>query len=264
MPKHKKNALKNICNQFRYYHKVYDDWGFSQKIAYGRGISMLFYGSPGTGKTMGAQVIANTLQLELYKVDLSSIMSKYIGETEKNLGKIFDELKKSQSILFFDEADALFSKRSEIKDSNDKYSNAQTAYLLQKMEEYEGIVILSTNYLQNFDEAFKRRFKHIVEFPFPDKNNRLDIWKTVWSSKAPLSCDIDFEYLSDFELSGSNIKNIAVASAFLAASEDLTISMKHILISLRDEVKKYGKSLQRNDFGQYYDLLEMEDSYGIQ
>lgn len=151
--------------------------------AYGRGVSMLFYGPPGTGKTMGAQVLARELHLELYKADLSCVMSKYIGETEKNLGEIFEEVKKSQSILFFDEADALFGKRSEVKDAQDKYANAETAYLLQKMEEYEGIVILATNYMQNFDEAFKRRIRFMIEFPLPDAGRRRQIWQRVYGKK---------------------------------------------------------------------------------
>lgn len=257
LPPQTKQMLKNACNQIEHYHTVYETWGFNRKMAYGRGVSMLFYGPPGTGKTMGAQVIAKTLHLELYKVDLSSVMSKYIGETEKNLGGIFQEVKKSQSILFFDEADALFGKRSEVKDAQDKYANAETAYLLQKMEEYEGIIILATNFLQNFDEAFKRRIKFLIEFPLPDGGQRLEIWKRVYPEEAPLGEDLDFEYLArQFEVSGSNIRNIAVAAAFLAASENSSIHMQHILFCLWEEIKKSGKLLQKGDFGEYYYLLE--------
>lgn len=217
---------------------------------------MMFCGPPGTGKTMGAQVIARELHLELYKADLSSVMSKYIGETEKNLGALFDEVKKSQSILFFDEADAIFGKRSEVKDAQDKYANAETAYLLQKMEEYDGIVILATNYFQNFDEAFKRRIRFIIEFPLPDAERRLEIWQRVYPKETPVSSEVDFEYLaSQFELSGSSIKNIAIAAAFKAAAAGTEVEMSQILGCLREEMKKSGRNLQRDDFGQYYDLI---------
>lgn len=256
LPKRQKQILRDACNQITYYHMVYEKWGFRQKMAYGGGVSLLFCGPPGTGKTMGAQVIAKELGLELYKVDLSAVMSKYIGETEKNLGDIFGEAKKSRSILFFDEADALFSRRTEVKDANDKFANAQTAYLLQKIEEYEGIVILATNYLQNFDEAFKRRIKFIIEFSLPDGVRRLAIWRSVFSESVPLSGDIDYEYLAEqFELSGSSIKNIAVASAFLAAAEGTEVHMQHILCALWEEMKKSGKLLRREDFGEYGDWM---------
>ena len=240
LPDSQKQALKQACDQVEYQHQVYDLWGFHQKVAYGKGVSMLFYGPPGTGKTMGAQVIANHLKMELYKVDLSSIMSKYIGETEKNLGRIFDEIRKSKSILFFDEADALFGRRTEVKDSNDKYANAQTAYLLQKIEEYDGIVILASNYMQNFDEAFKRRIKFIVEFPFPMPEYRYQMWKQVFPDSLP---------------SGSSIKNIAVAAAFLAAGQGTRVAMNHVLTALRDEMIKSGKSMPPESFGEYFELL---------
>lgn len=255
LPDSQKQALKKACDQVEYQHQVYDLWGFHQKVAYGKGVSMLFYGPPGTGKTMGAQVIANHLKMELYKVDLSSIMSKYIGETEKNLGRIFDEIKKSKSILFFDEADALFGKRTEVKDSNDKYANAQTAYLLQKIEEYDGIVILASNYMQNFDEAFKRRIKFMIEFPFPMPEYRYRMWKQVFPDRLPLE-ELDYEYLAGrFELSGSSIKNIAVAAAFLAAGQGTRVAMNHILTALRDEMIKSGKSMPPESFGEYFELL---------
>lgn len=255
LPDSRKLALKKACDQVEYQHQIYDLWGFDQKAAYGRGVSMLFYGPPGTGKTMGAQVMANHLKMELYKVDLSSIMSKYIGETEKNLGMVFDEIKKSKSILFFDEADALFGKRTEVKDSNDKYANAQTAYLLQKIEEYDGVVILASNYMQNFDEAFKRRIKFIIEFPFPMPEYRYRMWKQVFPDKLPLE-ELDYEYLAArFELSGSSIKNIAVAAAFLAAGQGTKVAMNHILTALRDEMIKSGKSMPPESFGEYFELL---------
>lgn len=259
LPRRQKEMLKSACDQVEYIHQVYDLWGFDRKIAYGKGVSMMFYGPPGTGKTMGAQVIANQLSMELYKVDLSSVMSKYIGETEKNLGKIFDEVKKSRSILFFDEADALFGKRTEVKDSHDKYANAETAYLLQKIEEYQGVVILATNYMQNFDEAFKRRIKFMIEFPFPLAPYRLEMWKKVFPQATPLE-DLDYEYLAErFELSGSSIKNIAVAAAFLAAPEKEKVGMKQVLHALKNEMLKSGKSMPMEAFGEYAELIE--DTY---
>ena len=256
LPPDRKQMLKNACDQIEYSHQVYGTWGFAAKMAYGRGISMLFYGPPGTGKTMGAQVLARELHLELYKADLSSVMSKYIGETEKNLGEIFEEVKKSQSILFFDEADVLFGKRSEVKDAQDKYANAETAYLLQKMEEYEGIVILATNYMQNFDEAFKRRIRFMIEFPLPDAKRRFQIWQQVYPDTTPVSEDVDFDFLaSQFELSGSSIKNIAVSAAFRAAAAGTKVEMGQLLDCLREEMKKSGKNLQSEDFGPYYSLM---------
>lgn len=251
-----KRMLQDACNQIEYHYQVYETWGFDKIMAYGRGVSMLFYGPPGTGKTMGAQVMANYLHLELYKVDISAIMSKYIGETEKNLSTIFNEVKNSQSILFFDEADSLFGKRSEVKDSNDKYANAETSYLLQKMEEYEGIVILATNYIQNFDEAFKRRIKFMIEFPFPEKEQRLTIWKKAYPEETPIGSDVDFTFLAEhFELSGSNIKNIALASAFKAAADESIVTMKYMINSVYEEIKKTGKILQEDDFGEYFYLV---------
>lgn len=220
---------------------------------------MIFYGPPGTGKTMGAQVIANELELELYKVDMAGVMSKYVGESEKKLGNIFEQAKKSQSILFFDEADVLFGKRTDQKDSNDKYANASTAYLLQKIEEYEGIIILATNLLQNFDNAFLRRFKFIIEFPFTDRERRLEIWQKVFPDGV-LKEELDMEYLAEeFKFSGSQIKNAAVAAAFLAAGEKTEITMRHVLVAVKREMAKTGKMLIAADFGPYYYLMEKEE-----
>lgn len=253
LPKRQKELLQLACDQIRCSHIIYNTWNFGEKIKYGKGVSILFYGPPGTGKTMGAEVIANELQMELYKVDLSTIMSKYIGETEKNLECLFEEVKKSSSILFFDEADALFGKRSEIKDSHDKYANVETAYLLQKIEQYDGIVILATNYMQNFDEAYKRRLKFMIHFPFPEKEQRKALWKSVYPKAVPMSKEIDFDFLAEhFELSGSNIKNIAVNSAFLAVSKKASVMMEDIIFALQIELEKYGKKLGKEELGQYY------------
>ncbi len=257
LPQYQKNLLLTACNQVRYKYMVYHEWGFQDKMSYGKNVSMLFTGPPGTGKTMAAQVVSNELELDVYKIELATIVSKYIGETEKNLNEIFQQAEKSQVILFFDEADVLFSKRTEVKDSNDKYSNMEAAFLLQKMEEYDGITILATNYIQNFDEAFKRRIKFVIDFPFPDPEQRRQIWQKVFPTQMPLG-ELDFDFLtSRFELSGSNIKNIALHSAFLAAADGSEkVEMKHIMAAIRNEFAKSGKIFTKEDAGEYYVLLQ--------
>lgn len=252
LPDRQIEKLHTACSQIEYRYRVLGEWGFEHKFSYGQGLSMLFCGSPGTGKTMAAQVIGNELKLELYKVELAAVVSKYIGETEKNLFEIFEEAKKSQSILFFDEADVLFSKRTEVKDSNDKYSNMEAAFLLQKMEEYPGVSILATNYLQNIDDAFRRRLKFIIDFPFPEAEYRIEMWKLVYPKNAPLDEGIDFNYLGEnFELSGSNIKNIALYSAFLSARENCKIGMSQILRAVKNELEKSGRNITKEDLGEY-------------
>lgn len=248
-----KQLLRQACAQISFQYRVYEEWGFQKKLAYGRGVSMLFAGPPGTGKTMAAQVLARELNLELYKVDLSGVLSKYIGETQKNLREIFDEVQKSRSILFFDEADVLFGKRVNVTDARDISANAQTAYLLQKMEEYDGITILATNLLQNFDDAYKRRIKYIISFTFPRAEQRKELWEKIFPEEMPLGEDIDTEYLaSNFELSGAAIKNIALNAAFIAASEQKVTGMEHIMISLQQEYKKAGKTLGKEELKEYY------------
>lgn len=248
-----KELLRQACSQVAYRGKVYEQWGFQDKIAYGRGVSLLFAGPPGTGKTMAAQVIARELNLELYKVDLSGVLSKYIGETQKNLREIFDEVKKSRSILFFDEADVLFGKRVDVSDARDISANAQTAYLLQKMEEYDGITILATNLMQNFDDAYKRRMKYIIRFTFPQKEQRALLWEKVFPRQMPLQKDIDIPYLSEnFEISGASIKNIALNAAFIAASRQEITGMEHIMTALQQEYEKSGKILGKAELKEYY------------
>lgn len=248
-----KELLRQACGQVAFRGKVYEQWGFQDKIAYGRGVSLLFAGPPGTGKTMAAQVLAKELNLELYKVDLSGVLSKYIGETQKNLREIFDEVKKSRSILFFDEADVLFGKRVDVSDARDISANAQTAYLLQKMEEYDGITILATNLLQNFDDAYKRRMKYIIRFTFPQKEQRALLWKKVFPKQMPLQTDIDISYLAEnFELSGASIKNIALNAAFIAASRQELTGMEHIMTALQHEYEKSGKILGKAELKEYY------------
>lgn len=256
LPASQKNALIRACNQIRYKHVVYDNWGLKNTILYGTGLSMLFTGPPGTGKTMAAQVVASELNLEICRVDLSRIVSKYIGETEKNLSEVFDGAKKSNVILLFDETDALFGKRTEVKDSHDKHANLETAYLLQKMEEYDGITIMTTNLAENLDAAFFRRISYVIHFPLPDVNSRKIIWQKMYPKSAPLGKDVDFDFLSKrFEFSGGNIKNIVITSTFMAASESTSIEMKHILKAIEYETKKQGKMISKSDFGEYAYLI---------
>lgn len=256
LPEEQKGLLFDACNHIKYRHVVLNGWGFDRKLPYGRGLGIIFYGPPGTGKTMGAQVLANELKLEIYRIDLSQIVSKYIGETEKNLKDIFDEASRTSAILFFDEADSLFGKRAEVKDAQDRYANLETSYLLQKMEEYEGITILATNLLQNFDEAYRRRFKFMINFPMPDDKNRRKLWEAIFPEKLPLDADVDLDFLAGrFELTGSNIKNIAVAASFLAAGEGSALKMKHLIKALKNEMTKAGKIIVRQDLGGYADLF---------
>lgn len=256
LPARQKQQLLQICGQVRFKHKIYEEWGFQEKVAYGRGISAVFAGPPGTGKTMAAQVIAGELGMELYKVDLSCVVSKYVGETEKNLNEIFDQAEQSQVILLFDEADVLFGRRSEGKESTDKYSNLEAAFLLQKMEGYEGITILATNLFHHFDEAFKRRLKMVVEFPLPDEADRRQLWKTMVPRQMPAG-EIDYDYLARrFELTGSNIRNILLHSAFLAAAKKKAVDMEEIIPAVKNEYAKNGKNLTRSDVSEYYMYLE--------
>lgn len=247
LEKEQSDRLREAVNQIKYHHKVYKTWGFSQKRFYGTGLSVLLSGPPGTGKTMAAQVLAGELGMELYKLQLPMLVSKYIGETEKNLKAIFQEGEKSQAVLFFDEADVLFSKRTEVKDSHDKYSNMEAAYMLQCMEEYPGVVILATNFPQNIDEAFKRRLTFTIEFYMPDSEQRYQLWKKSFPEQLPMEA-LDIPWLAEqFELSGSNIKNIALNAAFLAAAEAEVetgrVTMNHVLRALRSEYRKSGTKL---------------------
>ncbi len=251
-----KEVIRRACNQMKYKHIVYDKWGMKNRILYGRGLSMLFTGPPGTGKTMAAQVVANELGLEIYKVDLSRVISKYIGESEKNLGEVFDNAKKSNVILLFDETDALFGKRTEVKDSHDRNANVETSYLLQKMEEYDGITIMTTNFLENIDKAFFRRINYVVHFSFPDVPLRKEIWMKMYPKETPLSKDIDFEYLAkNFEIAGGSIKNAVLTSSFMAAAENCSVGMKQIIKAIEYEIKKQGKMVSKSDFGKYGYLI---------
>lgn len=245
-----KKQLHMICNQIKYRDVVGEQWGFYKKTSYGRGVCALFYGSPGTGKTMAVQVIANELGLDLYRIDLSQIVSKYIGETEKNITELFERAKHINALLFFDEADALFAKRSEVKDSHDRNANAETAHLLQKLEDYEGITILATNYINNIDDAFKRRIKFMIFFSFPTKEVRYQLWNTILPKEVPCEEELDFEFFAaQFELSGSSIKEILTNAAYIAASQQKRLANCHIVEAIKINFSKFGKQLTDDDFG---------------
>ncbi len=255
LPAAHKQQLQEIIDYIRNHATVYTDWGFGTKHSLGKGVNILFSGPSGTGKTMAAGIIASQLGLDSYKIDLSTVVSKYIGETEKNLSRIFAEAEMSNAILFFDEADALFGKRTEVKDSHDRYANIEVNYLLQKMEEHEGVVILATNLSKNVDDAFLRRVHFSVIFPLPEKDERLLVWQRVFPAEAPVGEDIDWSFLARrFKIAGGNIKNIAVGAAFLAKRENSDITMRHVVLSAKREFQKMGKLCTKAEFGEYYDL----------
>ncbi len=248
LPEPQHQVLREIAVHVRQRTKVYEDWGFATKGSRGLGISVLFVGASGTGKTMAAEVLANELQLDLYRIDLSQVVSKYIGETEKNLRQVFDAAEDGGAILLFDEADALFGKRSEVKDSHDRYANIEVSYLLQRMEAYCGLAILTTNMKSALDTAFLRRIRFIVQFPFPDAAQRAKIWQRIFPSSTPTE-NIDVNRLSKLNVAGGNICNIALNAAFLAADAREPIRMTHLLRAARGEYSKLEKPLTEAEIG---------------
>jgi hypothetical protein len=246
--------LEEISAQVALRAKVYESWGFGATLGRGRGVSALLFGPSGTGKTMAAEILANELQLDLFRIDLSGVVSKYIGETEKNLRRVFEAAEESGAILFFDEADALFGKRSEVRDSHDRYANIEVNYLLQRMETYRGLAILATNMKSHLDPAFLRRLRFVVELPFPDAEHRARIWRKVFPSAAPLQ-DLDYRLLSRLEITGGNIKNIAVNAAFLASREDRAISMTDVIRAARREYAKLERIPMEAEFGAFHDVI---------
>ena len=248
LPEDQVALLHEIVNTVRGRPLVLEQWGVGRKLASGSGVTMLFSGPPGTGKTMGAEVISRELGLDMYKIDLSTVVSKYIGETEKNLEQIFKEAETSNAILFFDEADSLFGKRSEVRDSHDRYANIEIAYLLQRMEAYDGVTILATNLRANLDEAFTRRLQFAVDFPFPEEDYRLRIWQALFPPDVPRSPEIDFGLLAHrFRLAGGSIRNIIVSAAYLAAADGGKVRMRHLLHGTRRELRKMGKLVDEED-----------------
>jgi AAA+ superfamily predicted ATPase len=246
LPDKEKQILQAIAVQVRQRTKVYEEWGFADKGQRGLGIGALFAGASGTGKTLAAEVLANELHLDLYRVDLSSVVSKYIGETEKNLRRIFDAAEVGGAILLFDEADALFGKRSEVKDSHDRHANMEVAYLLQRMESYRGLAILTTNLKNSLDQAFLRRLRFVVQFPFPDAAQRAEIWQRVFPKRTP-TADLSYSKLSKLNVPGGNIRNIALNAAFLAAEANVPVQMHHILQTAQSEYIKLERPLTETE-----------------
>jgi SpoVK/Ycf46/Vps4 family AAA+-type ATPase len=242
LPETQKDILRDIVAQVKHRSTVYETWGFGGKGTRGLGISVLFAGGSGTGKTMAAEVLAGALRLDLYRIDLSSLVSKYIGETEKNLRRVFDAAEAGGAILLFDEADALFGKRSEVRDSHDRYANIEVSYLLQRMESYRGLAILTTNMKSALDTAFLRRIRFVVQFPFPDAAQRADIWRRIIPKTAPAQA-LDVEKLAQLNVAGGNIRNMALTAAFLAADSGEPIHMAHVLRAARAEYAKLEKPL---------------------
>ena len=247
MPQTIRTRLQQITEQVRHRSRVYDDWGYRERLSRGLGVTALFSGASGTGKTMAAEIIANALALDLYRIDLSAVVSKYIGETEKNLRRLFDAAESGGAVLFFDEADALFGKRSEVRDSHDRYANIEVNYLLQRMESYRGLAILATNMKGALDDAFMRRLRFVIDFPHPGPAERRAIWERVFPPSMPVAA-LDLDRLARLDLTGGNIQAIALNAAFLAAAEADAVAMPHILRAARDEYRKLDRPSREQDF----------------
>ncbi len=248
LPEAQREILREIAAHVRQRATVYEAWGFGTRGIRGLGISALFAGASGTGKTMAAEVLAHELRLDLYRIDLSSVVSKYIGETEKNLRRVFDAAEEGGAILLFDEADALFGKRSEVKDSHDRYANIEVSYLLQRMEAYRGLAILTTNLKNALDTAFLRRIRFVVQFPFPDAALRAEIWRRIFPRLTPTE-NLDIDKLARLNVAGGNIRNIALNAAFLAADAHEPVRMAHLLRAANTEYAKLEKSLTETEIG---------------
>jgi ATPase family associated with various cellular activities (AAA)/Winged helix domain, variant len=256
LPDRQRETLGSISAYLRHRDRVLTEWGYEKTVARTQGLKVLFAGESGTGKTMAAEVLAGELGLELFRVDLATIVSKYIGETEKNLDRIFEAAIGSNAILFFDEADALFGKRSDVSDAHDRYANIEVAYLLQKMEGYPGAVILATNFRQNIDDAFVRRLDFVIDFPFPEPEDRKLIWRLLLPEEAPLSDDVDLDFLAtQFKLSGGAIRNCSLGAAFQAADEGTQITMRHLVRAVAQEFGKQGRLTLETDFEQFHELI---------
>ncbi len=250
----RKEQMRSIVHRYRYADQVYRDWGFEPVPS--AGVVALFVGPSGTGKTMAAEIVAGELGLDVYKLDLSSVVSKYIGETEKNLEEIFDAAGAGNLVLFFDEADALFGKRSEVRDARDRYANIEVSYLLQRLESYDGLVVMATNFEKNIDEAFLRRIHVRVEFTTPGPAERAAIWALNLPGPAPRGDDVDIAWLADhFELTGAAIRNASVAAAFAAAAASTPITMDALVRGVAREYTKLGRLVKPEDFGRFYDRV---------
>ncbi len=250
VPEATREMLGDVMSHVKHRHRVVEEWGFGHKYAGTRNLSVLLWGPSGVGKTMAAAVIANELRMSLYRVDLANVLNKYIGETEKNLKRLFDKAAEMNVVLFFDEAEGLFAKRGDSRDNNDRFVNLQVGYILQRIETYPGLVILATNLLGNIDKAFQRRFKHIVELPFPAPAERRRLWRGAFPPQTPLADDIDFDLLADKAvLAGGSIQTAALSAAVGAAEEGTSISMQHVVRAVKREYAKAGKLFSADDFG---------------
>jgi SpoVK/Ycf46/Vps4 family AAA+-type ATPase len=248
--------LDELTSRARHRERVLGEWGMAGSGGRGAGLTALFAGDSGTGKTLSAEVVARDLGLDLYVIDLATVVDKYIGETEKNLDRIFSEADRVNGVLLFDEADAIFGKRSEVKDARDRYANVEIAYLLQRMERFDGLAVLTTNLRANLDDAFLRRLDVIVDFPMPEEEQRLRLWDLHLPPPVPRTDDIDFDFLaSAFRLSGGNIRNVCVAATFLAAADDRPVSMADLVRATEREYQKLGRLTHEAEFGAYMDLL---------
>ena len=249
--------LRELTARARHRDRVVGEWRMGAKGARGLGITALFAGDSGTGKTMSAEVVGNDLALDVYVIDLSTVVDKYIGETEKNLDRIFTEADRVNGVLLFDEADALFGKRSEVKDARDRYANVEVAYLLQRMERFDGLAILTTNLRSNVDEAFVRRLDAIVDFPMPEEEHRRKLWARNLGPELPTTDDIDLDFLAHrFKISGGNIRNVCVTAAYLAADAGRPVGMADLVRATEREYRKLGRLMVEAEFGPYMHLLE--------
>ena len=247
LPEAETALLHQVADQVGQRSKVYDQWGFGRKMSRGLGVTVLFAGESGTGKTLAAETLASHLHLDLYRVDLSATVSKYIGETEKNLRRLFDAAEEGGAILFFDEADALFGKRSEVKDSHDRYANIEVNYLLQRMESYRGLAILATNMKSALDTAFLRRLRFVVQFPFPGPAERKQMWQRAFPAETPAE-GLDMDRLARLNLTGGNIHTVALNAAFLAAQAETPVRMADVLRAARAEMTKLERPVNEADF----------------
>jgi SpoVK/Ycf46/Vps4 family AAA+-type ATPase len=252
-------GLRELAARARHRERVLDEWGLGSRSSKGRGITGLFAGDSGTGKTMSAEVVAADLGLDLYVIDLSSVVDKYIGETEKNLDRVFSDAEGMNAVLLFDEADALFGKRSEVSDARDRYANVEVAYLLQRMELFDGIAILTTNMRANVDEAFTRRIDVVIDFPRPDEGDRLRLWQINLPAEIPRAGDDDLEFLArSFDLAGGNIRNVCLCAAYLAADAGRVVTMADLVRGVAIEYRKLGRMCTASEFGPYLEFAQPE------
>ena len=256
LPERPLTLLRSLTAFLRHRDLVLDDWGFGRRSGRAQGLVAMFAGDSGTGKTLAARVLAAELGLELFRIDLATVVSKWLGETEKNLERVFAAAQGANAVLFFDEADAVFGRRSDVQDSHDRYANLQTAYLLQRMERHDGPILLATNMRGNIDDAFLRRMDAVIEFPFPTAEFRLRLWELLLPPEAPRAADVELDFLAErFELSGGGIRNAAIAAAVLAASEGVAIGMAQLVRGVAMEYAKHGRLTLAADFERFHDLV---------